>query len=125
MAKITLDSGFVFDVENLYGPGKITERELSEFEPVYAAAHKKVLALHQTGIMEGHLSKDGEPEAVLFPSFRILLRVTSIVRIGYRHWKCWGLPCNIASMLSFSSASADHTWAARFYLTSNAGNFGI
>jgi glucose-6-phosphate isomerase len=67
MAKITLDSGFVFDVENLYGPGKITERELSEFEPVYAAAHKKVLALHQTGIMEGHLSKDGEPEAVLFP----------------------------------------------------------
>lgn len=66
MANITLQSGFVFDVENLYGPGKITEEEIKAFQPVYEQAHETVMTMRKTGIMKGHLSKDGEPEKVLF-----------------------------------------------------------
>lgn len=67
MAKITLKSGFVFDVENLYGPGKVTEEDVKAMEPAYTKAHEAVMEMRRTGIMAGHLSKDGEPEAVLFP----------------------------------------------------------
>ena len=67
MAKITLKSGFVFDVENLYGPGKVTEEDVKAMEPAYTKAHEAVMEISATGIMAGHLSKDGEPEAVLFP----------------------------------------------------------
>ena len=67
MAKITLKSGFVFDVENLYGPGKVTEEDVKAMEPAYTKAHEAVMEMRKTGIMAGHLSKDGEPEAVLFP----------------------------------------------------------
>ena len=68
MAKITLQSGFTFDVENLYGPGKVTEEDVKEMEPLYTKAHEAVMNMRKTGIMAGHLSKDGEPEAVLFPN---------------------------------------------------------
>jgi glucose-6-phosphate isomerase len=66
MSGITLGTGFVFDVENLYGPGKITEAELQDFAPVYKKAHETVMNMRKTGIMAGHLSKDGDPEAVLY-----------------------------------------------------------
>jgi len=66
MSGITLETGFVFDTENLYGPGKITEEELRKFSPVYTEAHNTVMNIRKTGIVSGHLSKDGEPEPVLY-----------------------------------------------------------
>jgi len=66
MSGITLETGFVFDTENLYGPGKITEEELGKFSPVYTKAHHTVMNMRKTGIVSGHVSKDGEPERVLY-----------------------------------------------------------
>ena len=36
MADIKLASGFVFDVTNLYGPGKVTEEEVAETNALLA-----------------------------------------------------------------------------------------
>ncbi len=66
MSNITLKSGFIVDVDNLYGSGKVTEEDVKEMEPVYVKAHEAVMNMRKTGIMAGHLSKDGDPEAVLF-----------------------------------------------------------
>lgn len=67
MTQLKLRSGFTFDVTNLYGPKAVTEEEVKAFEPVYTKAHEAVMNMRKTGIMPGHLSKDGEPEEVLFP----------------------------------------------------------
>lgn len=68
MNRITLPSGLVLDMSHLYGPDAlITEREVEEFAPVYQKAHSVMMELRQKGTVAGHLSKDGEPEAVLFP----------------------------------------------------------
>lgn len=67
MTNITLSSGFTFDVKNLYGSGYVTEEEVKAFEPVYTKAHEKLQEMRKTGIIDGHLSKDGEPEMVYFP----------------------------------------------------------
>ena len=67
MTQLKLRSGFTFDVTNLYGPNAVTEDEVKAFAPVYTKAHEAVMNMRKTGIMPGHLSKDGEPEEVLFP----------------------------------------------------------
>lgn len=67
MKNIMLSSGFTFDVDNLYGPGKVTEEEIKAFEPVYMKAHQDLQEMRKTGVIAGHLSKDGEPEMVYFP----------------------------------------------------------
>lgn len=67
MTKIALKSGFVFDVTNLYGPDNVTAEDVKELEPIYTKAHETLMEMRKTGIMAGHLSKDGVPEEVLFP----------------------------------------------------------
>ena len=68
MAEITLKSGLILDFSNLYGPDQlITEQEVAEFAPVYEKAHASMQTMRKTGTVAGHLSKDGEPEMVLFP----------------------------------------------------------
>lgn len=67
MTKLTLSSGFTFDVGNLYGSGNVTEEEIKAFEPVYTKAHQDLQVMRKTGVIAGHLSKDGEPEMVYFP----------------------------------------------------------
>ena len=68
MNRITLPSGLVLDMSHLYGPDAlITEQEVADFAPVYQKAHRVMMELRQKGTVAGHLSKDGEPEAVLFP----------------------------------------------------------
>ena len=61
--QIKLPSGFTFDYENLFGEGKVTEKDLPETK----AAHEAVCRMRETGEVRGHLSKDGTPELVLFP----------------------------------------------------------
>lgn len=67
MAKLVLPTGFTFDYTNLMGPKAVSEIELEalrgECEIALASADKMI----DTGVVAGHLSKDGEPELVLFP----------------------------------------------------------
>lgn len=67
MPPIVLKSGFTFDVDKLYNDQAVTEADVAAFKPVYEKAHETITELHKTGIIAGHLSKDGEPEEVLFP----------------------------------------------------------
>lgn len=61
-----LESGFSFDYTNLVGEGKVTEQDVKEIAAEIQAAQKAVDVMRETGVIRGHLSKDGEPEKVLF-----------------------------------------------------------
>ena len=63
---LKLTSGFTFDYDNLFGPGRVTEEDLQELAPKLKAAHEAMGVMRETGVVRGHLSKDGEPEKVLF-----------------------------------------------------------
>jgi glucose-6-phosphate isomerase len=63
---LRLASGFTFDVANLYGPGKVTAADCDQLAPRIAAAHAAVDHMRACGEVQGHLSKDGTPEKVLF-----------------------------------------------------------
>ncbi len=64
--KLQLKSGFVFDYQNMMGQGGVTENDLQELGERLQAAHKAIGVMRESGIIRGHLSKDGEPEKVLF-----------------------------------------------------------
>ena len=63
---IKLKSGFTFDFTNLYGDGKVTESDIKEFAEAAKKAHEAVQEMRKTGVIRGHLSKDGTPEMVYF-----------------------------------------------------------
>lgn len=64
---LTLASGFSFDYTHLCGEGKVTAQQMEALGERLAAAHEAVGQMRATGVVRGHLSKDGEPELVLFP----------------------------------------------------------
>lgn len=63
---ITLPSGFSFDYENLYNEQAVTAEELAGLKPELKKACDAIAVMRQTGVIRGHLSKDGTPEKVLF-----------------------------------------------------------
>lgn len=63
---LTLKSGFTFDYTNLFGDGKVTSADIEGLHDRIAAAHQAVEHMRAAGVVRGHLSKDGEPEKVLF-----------------------------------------------------------
>lgn len=63
---LTLSSGFTFDYEQLYGEGKVTDADIFDLHEQICKAHEGIVHMRKTGIVKGHLSKDGEPEKVLF-----------------------------------------------------------
>ena len=63
---LELKSGFSFDYENLFGEGKVTAVDLKDYEADLKKAHEAMKVMRKTGFVAGHLSKDGEPEKVLF-----------------------------------------------------------
>ncbi len=63
---LKLKSGFTFDYDNLYGEGKVTEADLKSSEEDLKKAHEAMKVMRETGFIRAHLSKDGEPEKVLF-----------------------------------------------------------
>lgn len=63
---LKLESGFVFDYTNLYGDGRVTKGDIDNAEQQIKKAHDAVSHMRLTGAVRGHLSKDGEPEKVLF-----------------------------------------------------------
>ena len=63
---ITLKSGFSFDYANLYGEKRVTEGDVRALTPLVKSAHQAMVHMRATGEVQGHLSKDGTPEKVLF-----------------------------------------------------------
>ena len=59
-------SGFTFDYQNLYGEGKVTAAEIAAIRTRTDQAHAAIGHMRATGEVQGHLSKDGAPEKVLF-----------------------------------------------------------
>lgn len=64
--RLTLESGFTLDFTNLCGEGKVTRGDLAALQERLAAAHAAMQTMRETGVVRGHLSKDGAPEKVLF-----------------------------------------------------------
>lgn len=62
----TAKSGFCFDYEHIFGEGKVTSLDIEEMDSKIKDAHQAMKEMRLTGIVRGHLSKDGEPEKVLF-----------------------------------------------------------
>ena len=65
-AILTLASGFSFDYTLLYGEGRVELEAVAALQERLQAAHAAVGEMRQSGVVRGHLSKDGTPEKVLF-----------------------------------------------------------
>lgn len=63
---LKLKSGFSFDYDNLFGEGKVTEKDIQDLQDKIVKAHQAISHMRKTGEIRGHLSKDGTPEKVLF-----------------------------------------------------------
>ena len=63
---LTLPSRFSFDYTNLYGPGKVTKADIEDLKIDLNRAHEAMKVMRESGFIKGHLSKDGQPEKVLF-----------------------------------------------------------
>lgn len=63
---LKLKSGFLFDYDNLYGEGKVTKEDVQALADRLQKAHEAVQVMRSTGVVRGHMSKDGTPEKVLF-----------------------------------------------------------
>ena len=63
---LQLKSGFVFDYDNLFGEGRVTAADMEELAPKLQEAQAAMKKMRETGFVKAHLSKDGEPEKVLF-----------------------------------------------------------
>ena len=84
---LQLKSGFAFDYDNLYGEGKVTEADLKSYEEDLKKAHEAMKVMREKGFIRAHLSKDGEPEKVLFSQLPYvqegnLNSPTSLKRLG-------------------------------------------
>lgn len=66
MKVLELASGFKFDYTNLFGDNKVTLDDVQNISQKILAAHQAIEHMRKTGEIKGHLSKDGEPEKVLF-----------------------------------------------------------
>lgn len=60
-------AGIHLDYTNMIGEGRITDDKVKAIQPLIDAAVKASEETRKSGIVKGHLSKDGEPELVLFP----------------------------------------------------------
>ena len=63
---LRLQSGFELDYANIYNESCIQERDVNNFERAIQNVWRHTNILRSTGFEEGHVSKDGLPEPVLF-----------------------------------------------------------
>ena len=63
---LQLKTGFTFDYDNLVGENKVTKADVAELGEKIAKAAEAIKVMRETGVIRGHLSKDGTPEKVLF-----------------------------------------------------------
>ena len=50
---LKLKSGFLFDYDNLYGPGKVTETDVKEMADRMKKAHEAMKVMRSTGVIRG------------------------------------------------------------------------
>ncbi|MBS4913735.1 MAG: glucose-6-phosphate isomerase [Veillonella sp.] len=67
MGKIVLPSGLTFDYTNVLSDWAVTEADVQSEKAHIEKAVKAAAQVRVNGVVEGHLSKDGTPELVLFP----------------------------------------------------------
>lgn len=67
MGKIVLPSGLTFDYTNVLNDWAVTEADMQREKAGLERAVKAAERVRVDGVVEGHLSKDGTPELVLFP----------------------------------------------------------
>jgi len=94
---LRLDSGFAFDFSNLYGPGRVAQADMASIADRLNAAHSAVERMRATGVVEGHLSKDGAPELVLF------------TQLPYVQEGNLNTPSSVRRLLSFGEGLRHHT----------------
>jgi len=63
-----LGNGFIFDTSHLLKDEGISAELLDKYEEKINHAGQQMNDLRESGLFPGHLSKDGQPEKVLFPS---------------------------------------------------------
>lgn len=63
---LRLDSGFELDYSNIYNESCIQEKDINNFARAIQNVWRHTNILRSTGFEEGHVSKDGEPEPILF-----------------------------------------------------------
>ncbi len=63
---LRLESGFQLNYENMFGVDRLQRRDITTRSAKLKKAHKAIQEMRSTGIIRGHLSKDGTPEKVLF-----------------------------------------------------------
>ena len=63
---LKLESGFEFNYENMFGDDRLQKRDITSRAAKLKKAHKAIETMRATGVVRGHMSKDGEPEKVLF-----------------------------------------------------------
>lgn len=64
--RIVLPSGFAFDYRNMVGENKITDSDIEAIDDKIKKTVEAIRTMRESGVIRGHLSKDGEPEKVLF-----------------------------------------------------------
>lgn len=82
MTRISLPTGFTYDITDLYGDNCVTPAEVEAFAPTWRKSHRTIEKMRLTGVADGHLSKDGIPEKVRFFASRILMMRASIHLTG-------------------------------------------
>lgn len=63
---LRLDSGFELDYSNIYNESCIQKKDVNNFERAIQNVWRHTNILRSTGFEEGHVSKDGESEPILF-----------------------------------------------------------
>ena len=63
---LRLDSGFELDYSNIYNESCIQKKDVNNFERAIQNVWRHTNILRSTGFEAGHVSKDGEPEPILF-----------------------------------------------------------
>lgn len=87
---LKLKSGFVFDYSNLFGDHLVTSGDVASLSAQIAMAHEAVTQMRATGVVEGHLSKDGQPEKVLFTELPYVVEENLNSPKSIEHLKSFG-----------------------------------
>ena len=66
MRELKLSSGFILDYKDIYNEHCIQSGDVDAMVDKVREAHELAQSMRRTGVVEGHVSKDGTPEPVLF-----------------------------------------------------------
>ena len=85
---LRLQSGFELDYANIYNESCIQERDVNNFERAIQNVWRHTNILRSTGFEEGHVSKDGLPEPVLFYQLPYISEDGINTPAMLKRWRC-------------------------------------